>query len=215
MATKRGPYKIGIETRKRVIDAATVAFGKRGYYHATLREIGEQTGISPAAIVQLFGSKQRLFLAVMESWSAHTLDILRGKSFGIEYFTALREAMTYNVQNPGLVELHVALCAEANDPAHPAHEYMVERYRTIIPNVAGHLLEAAATGHIAPLTTERAQTEATHLVSVMDGLQVQWLLLPSLDIERAFNDYIDGMIAKLQTPQPEVARTLGASGGVG
>lgn len=203
MTRKRGPYKAGIETRKRVIDAAIIAFGKRGYHHATLREIGELTGVSAASIIQFFGSKQELFLSVMEKWTENTQSIISERSFGLDYFVGLRNAMAYNVQNPGLIELHIALCAEANDPEHPAHEYMTRRYRTIVPNVAGHILEAAAAGAIAPLSLDDAHTEATHLVAAMDGLQIQWLLLPDLDIELRFDQYIDQMIRKLQ-PSAEV-----------
>lgn len=212
MTQKRGPYKAGIESRKRILDAAILAFGKRGYHRATLREIGETTGVSPASIAQLFGSKQALFLSVMEKWTENTQRIISERSFGIDYFDGLREAMAYNVQNPGLIELHVALCAEANDPDHPAHEYMTRRYRTIVPNVAGHLLEAAAAGDIAPLSVDDAHTEATHIVAAMDGLQIQWLLLPDIDVAQRFDQYIERTIRRLQTSEIELGAPQPAAG---
>ena len=42
-------------------------FDERGYDRATLREVGERAQVDPALIVRYFGSKEGLYLTVMDS----------------------------------------------------------------------------------------------------------------------------------------------------
>ncbi|MDX2376084.1 TetR family transcriptional regulator [Microbacterium sp. LRZ72] len=49
-----------LTTRARIRDAAIVAFGRRGFAGASLREIAKDAGVSPALVVHHFGGKDGL-----------------------------------------------------------------------------------------------------------------------------------------------------------
>ena len=57
----------GTETRDRLIEAAIDVFGRHGYEGATTRQIAKAADANLAAIVYHFGSKEALYLAVIES----------------------------------------------------------------------------------------------------------------------------------------------------
>jgi AcrR family transcriptional regulator len=53
-------------TREAIAAAARRMFGEVGYERATIRAIANEAGVDPALVVHFFGSKQQLFLAVMD-----------------------------------------------------------------------------------------------------------------------------------------------------
>jgi AcrR family transcriptional regulator len=62
--TGRRPGKSG--TRDAILRAARTQFGELGYDRTTIRSIAAQAGVDPALVLHFFGSKQRLFLEVVE-----------------------------------------------------------------------------------------------------------------------------------------------------
>ena len=54
------------DRRELVLRAATRAFGERGYVGATTAEVAKAAGVSQPYVVRLFGTKEALFLAVLE-----------------------------------------------------------------------------------------------------------------------------------------------------
>ncbi len=53
--------------RERILRAARDVFGARGYYPATIEDIAEDAGLSNGAIYYNFGSKEELFLALLDA----------------------------------------------------------------------------------------------------------------------------------------------------
>ncbi|WP_158888840.1 TetR family transcriptional regulator [Amycolatopsis anabasis] len=53
------------ETREQIVDAARRLFAERGYAGATVRAIAAEAGVNPALLHHFFGTKQQLFVAVM------------------------------------------------------------------------------------------------------------------------------------------------------
>ena len=53
--------------RERILRAARDVFGARGYHPATIEEIAEEAGLSNGAIYYNFGSKEELFLALLDA----------------------------------------------------------------------------------------------------------------------------------------------------
>ena len=64
--TARARRDRGGETRERLIEAAIDVFGRHGYEGATTRQIAKAANANLAAIVYHFGSKEALYLAVVE-----------------------------------------------------------------------------------------------------------------------------------------------------
>ncbi len=54
------------ERRELVLEAATRIFGERGYVGATTDAVAKAAGVSQPYVVRMFGTKESLFLAVLE-----------------------------------------------------------------------------------------------------------------------------------------------------
>ena len=63
---RRGRRPGGPDTRSGVLDAARYEFSERGYDGATVRAIAARAGVDAALVHHYFGTKEQLFVAVME-----------------------------------------------------------------------------------------------------------------------------------------------------
>jgi AcrR family transcriptional regulator len=65
--SRRGGRRPGTSgTREAIAAAARRSFGELGYERATIRAIADEAGVDPALVAHFFGSKQQLFLTVMD-----------------------------------------------------------------------------------------------------------------------------------------------------
>jgi len=65
--TGRRPGRPGEpETRDRIATAARATFGERGFEGTTIRAVAARAGVDPALVHHYFGTKQQLFIAVMD-----------------------------------------------------------------------------------------------------------------------------------------------------
>src|SRR6478609_10087636 len=55
------------ERREQIVAAAIAVFGARGYEGTTTDDVARTAGISQPYVVRLFGTKENLFLAAMQS----------------------------------------------------------------------------------------------------------------------------------------------------
>ncbi|RUR01765.1 TetR/AcrR family transcriptional regulator [Labedella endophytica] len=193
----RGPYKTGIESRRRLVENAILVFGEHGYRGGSLRMIAEAVGASASQIINLFGSKHELLTAVLDRWDEQQVG--EEAREGLAYVDTLRERIRYSRDNPTWVEFFLTLGSEATGQGHPAHDYFVERYDHITNRLQEEILHAAASGEIAPMEAASARAEAQQLSAMMDGLQLQWLLDPSVDLVGTFDRYLDVVVERWRT----------------
>jgi AcrR family transcriptional regulator len=64
--SKRGRRAGTSGTREAIAGAARRKFGELGYERTTIRAIAAEAGVDPALVVHFFGSKQQLFLSVID-----------------------------------------------------------------------------------------------------------------------------------------------------
>jgi len=58
------------------------------------------------------------------------------------------------------------------------------------------LREAIADHEIQPMSDAEIDRETRVLFAVMDGLELQWLLNPDMDLVQLFDDWLDATIAQ-------------------
>ena len=193
---ERGPYRKGVQRRQEIVRAAAQVFAERGYNGGSLRSIGERVGVSSASLVQYFGTKERLLAAVLEEWARESrpdgVDDLRG----VAWMRSMREAMVYNASHRGLVELFLTLTAEATSPTHPARTFVQQRYATVVVEHTRHLREAITDGEVRPMSDAEVEQEARLVVAAMDGMELQWLLDPRVDLLELFDRFLDATLAR-------------------
>lgn len=198
-STSRGPYRTGVRRREQIIGAATAVFAEYGYAGGSVRTIADRIGVSPASLLQHFGSKEGLLMAVLEDWDRRTVDGQLTDVTGLDYFRRLPEVMAANVSNRGLLELFITMSAEASSPTHPAHAFIQRRYTDNLATLAGHLRQAVHAGDVAALTPAEIVIEVRLVTAVLDGIGLQWLLDPSTDVVSSTATYVDRTITAWRT----------------
>src|SRR4051794_41354956 len=63
---QRGRRPAGSDSREEIVVAARRQFGELGYRRASMRGIAAEAGVDPRLILHFFGSKQELFVAVVD-----------------------------------------------------------------------------------------------------------------------------------------------------
>lgn len=183
--TARG-YAKGRARRATIVREASAQFAEKGFASATILDIAAACDISRAGLLHYFADKEALLEAVLEARDAEDrarFTPYARASGSIGVLRGMVDLAEHNQLVPGLIELFVRLSTEAASPDHPAHEYFQQRYARIRRTTAQALASAAADGHLhADLDPA---TAALRLTSLMDGLQLQWLLDRSIDMAAA------------------------------
>lgn len=173
-------YASGRARRERIVAEATKLFGRVGFHSATVLEIAAQCGISRAGLLHHFPTKESLLRAVLEERDRAELARFRENGSaardGLGVLRGMIDLAAYNSKVSGIIELYTVLSAEASAPDHPAHDYFVERYRRIRAGTIWALTRAEAEGYLVDGTD--VSSTAIELTSLIDGLQIQWLLAP-------------------------------------
>lgn len=177
----RGPYAKTAERRRTILATALEVFAESGFRGASIREIANRVGMTDTGVLHHFGGKGNLLLEVVKQ--------KEDEDAGAIDDPYLRDLVAKNGTRSGTVRLFTTLSAEATDPEHPAHDHFVHRYESVRHFTREGLAKESAEGRI-PSTID-PDTAARVMMAVMDGLQIQWLLDPSLDMDVAYNDFVD------------------------
>ncbi len=190
-APPSGQNRRGVKRRREIVAAAGAVFAQHGYSGGSIRAIAERVGSSPATLLQHFGSKEKLLAAVLHDWGRRSRPAHVAEETGINWFNRLPAVMQYNLEQRGLIELLLTMTTEASNPEHPAHDFIQQRYDTIVKEVETHFREAIEAGHFKPMSEAEIAAETRTLFAVMDGLELQWLVDPVVDLAGIFGHYLN------------------------
>jgi AcrR family transcriptional regulator len=170
------------ERREQILAVAADAFAVAGFRGTSLADVAAKVGVSQPGLLHHFGSKEALILAVLQKRDLDDEQYVEEQFEGAEPST--REwLMTFcrrNTTQPGLVRLFTVQAAESLDPAHPAHEFFLQRNLRVRNQVARLVVRDQDKGRLSA-SLDPAAT-AAEAVSLMNGLQLQWLRDPSVDM---------------------------------
>lgn len=202
---RRGAYAKGVAKREEILEAALDVIAREGYRGASVKELAEAVGLSQAGLLHYFDSKDELFTAILRK-----RDEVDSRRFPREEPVAperLREGFVgvvrHNAEVPGLVQLFSRLAVEAGDPEHPAHDYFAERSATLREMFAQVFARQQEAGRL-PQDID-PETLARLVQAASDGLQLQWLQDPTVDMAAA----MDALFALLGAPSPAPATSSG------
>ena len=194
----RGSYAKGQARRQRIVDEALVVFARSGFHSGSLREIAKRVGLTPTGLMHHFANKEELFTEVLRQRD----EAVREAAGDPAEHTLIQQAtkvVAYNQQDRGLTSLYATVSAEATDSEHPAHEQFARRYRESAEAATPIRVAAQADGEV------RADIDPAHaarlISAVMDGIQQQWLLDESVDMNALFAEFVRGYLL----PPPRAA----------
>lgn len=163
-------------TDAQLVAAAARAIGARGPHDLTLADVAAEAGVAPATLVQRFGSKRALLLAVAAAGpdvvaSAFAAARARRRS----PLRALEDALVEGaatVGDPDEVAHHLAFLAlDLSDPEFRAHA--ARHAAAMHAEIAALLDAAAAAGELEP-RGRRALADAVH--AAYNGALLLWAI---------------------------------------
>ena len=101
--------------------------------------------------------------------------------------------MAHNATIRGLIQLDAVMRAEAVNPSHPAHDYVVGLTHRFRAAIRADLAADQAAGRIrADLDLDLT---ALALASLIEGVQLEWLLDPAVDMAAVMTDAVSRLRA--------------------
>ena len=178
---RAGSYAKGVARRQEILDRAIEVFAQRGGYGTSLRSIAQAIGVSHAALLHYFDSREQLLLAVYEH-----AELKRNSDPAAPRPTSAVDVMTLaataNVAVPGLVVLYTTLVAASLEAGNATgRQYFTERFDRVRRGLADRLRGEQERGVIRK-DVDPEQIAAL-IVAASDGLQIQWLLEPSVRLQ--------------------------------
>jgi len=160
----RGPYAKTTAKRAEILRVALEAYASSGRQGPSLKSIADAVGLSEAGVLHHFASKDELLVAVLE---ARDEDARR--RYDLTNLDGVFALLADSTRTPGLVKLLVDMTAASADPDHPAAAFMRAHHERAIGVMKGFL-------------GPEGDREARLMVAAADGLNVQWLRDPTIDI---------------------------------
>ena len=192
----RGPYAKGIVHRQQILSAALELFARQGYEASTLSAIAKSAGITREAVRHYFGSRDDVFLAIIDAQDAAGHE--HAPSSDEDLFYQIVKNASRNSAIPGLSALYATLTARAvieqDSPTSRSLKRRMSQLRSeiaegirrsqevgiirndITPETLAAIILATADG----LTTQSALPDATDVTTGMHALQILMTVSPTV-----------------------------------
>jgi len=192
---RSGGYAKGRQRREEILRTALEVLAEVGYRKTSLRAIAREMGLQPAHVLHYFSSREDLLLHVIQRWGEPSGDADRTER--TPFLQRWLRQVEHNTTVPGLVHLYTAFAAEAADPGHPAHDYFASRFLRLRELIAAEVTAGIRSGALREDLVP--DDVAVSLISLSDGLQLQWLVDPEIDMPARMRDAIDVLRAPAAT----------------
>ncbi len=182
-------------TDEHILVAAHRAMSRLGPAKLTLAAVAREAGLSPATLVQRFGSKRGLLLALsatgLEGIDA-CFDALRAtETSPLSALVAAATEMTRHTRSPEEMANHLAfLQIDISDP--DFHRLMLETSRKILAGYVALLEEAIAAGELVRCDTARL---ARAIGAMSGGSLIAWAVYRTGTAEKWVRDDLDTLLS--------------------
>jgi AcrR family transcriptional regulator len=183
-----------------ILAAANRAIMRLGPARFTLADVAREAGLAPATLVQRFGSKRRLLLALVE-FAAAGVDACFGvmRATHRSHLAALVGAatdITRHVRSPEELANGLAfLQMDISDPEF--RRIAVENSRRIHAGYVALLEDAVEAGELAPCDTARL---ARSVSAISTGSLISWAILREGSAERWVRHDIETLLEPYRKP---------------
>lgn len=184
-ANDRRPRMPAERRREQLIDVATSMLSRGGYHRFSLTELATSVGMTRPGVTHHVGSKEALLLDVLRARDRRGFAEMRAVLLDNagRLRSALDAQVRSNIEDPELVRLYTLLAAESIEPTHPTHDYFQARWDDGVREMASVLDDAGRDGVAV----------AERIYSFLDGLQLNWLRDPRIDMWSLWTAFADDL----------------------
>lgn len=173
------------ERRRQIVREATRLISRSGFNAVSLADIAEACDIRKPSVLHYFPSMHDLLAAVLAHRDEQDYVVTGAAALEAASYPALARAQAtrhveHNLTQREIIRLHHMLGAEALAPDHPAHGYFVARSRRAVAE-----LQRALIWKSDPTAA------AVELLAFWQGLEMEWLRSPDLDLIAVWNSFCD------------------------
>jgi AcrR family transcriptional regulator len=181
-----------------IIEVATRMFARNGSRGTTLSEIAAEVGVSQAAVVYHFGTKEELLNAVLDNRDQFEDTQLwrNGPDPGLAIFGIVADIVRSWADHPEIVGLLAVLLAENIGDDGPLRPRLRGNYQLTVQRIADTLDNAVKRGEMRADIDPRLK--ATELLAFLSGLELAWIVSPDIPAAETASIWAAQQVAHLQ-----------------
>jgi AcrR family transcriptional regulator len=191
----------GEDRRQRILLAAEYLLARNGWRNTSLAQIARNAGVSAAGLLHHFSSKEQLLHAVLDARDADDDSHADRSGDLIEEIQRVAERFA---RAPELVGTFTVLLAENVLPEAPLHDRMLKRYRAAVDIVADLIRRGQDAGRYR--TDFDAAVKAAEILAFINGMEMSWLLDPSIPLAEVFAAYTETLARDFAPPEEDATR---------
>lgn len=178
----------GDDRKQRILTIALRLLTRNGWRNTTLSQIAKEAGVTPAGLLHHFESKEQLLHAVVDARDAD--DDAHADRTGdlIEEIARVGERIH---RAPQLVGSFAVLLVENLTPDAPLHDRLLARHKAAIDIVADLIRRGQVAGRYR--NDFDPALKAIQIVSLVNGLEIAWLLDPSIPFQDTIQEYAQSL----------------------
>lgn len=187
----------GEDRRQRILAVAERLLARNGWRSTSLSQIAKEAGVTPAGLLHHFESKEQLLNAVLDARDAD--DDAHADRSGDLIAELLRVPERFK-RAPELVGTFTVLVAENIAPDAPLHDRLHKRYRDAVDIIMSIIERGQRRGNYR--TDFDAASKAVEILAFINGMEILWLLDPSIPLTEVFKEYAESLARDLTLPSP-------------
>jgi AcrR family transcriptional regulator len=169
----------------RIVSAAIGPFRVRSFNEVTLEEVAASSSIPVTDVRRRFATFDELVVEVIRVWNGQRMAPIVPVATEQGAVAFLRRIVIANVADPALMRLLSAVAHIAATPGHPMAPVLQTEWIRFHALVQRALTHDVAAGR-EPETMEPARG-AEQLIAMYEGLQLQSMLRPNMDVVEAYD----------------------------
>ncbi|MBI3217212.1 MAG: TetR/AcrR family transcriptional regulator [Mycobacterium sp.] len=174
----------GEDRKQRILTAAQRLLTRNGWRNTTLAQIAKEAGVSAAGLLHHFESKEQLLHAVVDARDLDDDSHADRNGDLLEQIARVGERVD---RAPELVGTYSVLLVENLMPDAPLHDRLLSRQRAAVDIVTDLIRRGQMSGRYR--NDFDPALKAVQIVSLVNGMEISWLLDPSIPLQEALQEY--------------------------
>lgn len=183
---RRGPYAGTAARRAEIVRAALAGFAEHGYERSSLRDIAARAGVTHAALLRHFATKEDLLLAALAQRDADDEELAHRIMLSkVSAERVLSTVLADEFAHPDHQRNWLAITIAATNPEHPAHDFFMARRLRMRKYFNGGRLALGDDDEELS-----ADDKVTLVLAMIDGLRIQALLDPGQPVLALLEQFV-------------------------